>query len=315
MRRFLLIILLAQVLGAVHLASQKAQRLPLQKKNIVLKSPERYEKSIVGYDPKTGTPIYYDPKPRVVLLDARSGTYALRWIGSDGQQKAITYHRPDAIDVIVSASVKRHSSGLYLYTYIVHSLPTSGQNVQGFAAQNFAGDVRPLKLADVYVGRMSNNKVMKEGNWLDFAVLGARPGIAPGRRVEYRLLSSAPPGLVQCRAVGITGMKGVGEEPPPELMDVLPGYEAWPSGYTIGPVDELKALSPAKRAEYIRQRLFQFQKLGWITRGAIEQYNRNLGEGKIEQLKKQAEKDLRGEEITTEFFALLTFFSAAGPRD
>jgi len=89
-------------------------RLPFQKKRIVLKSPATYEKRIIRYDSKTGASIYYDPKPRVVPLDVRSGKYGLRWIGYDGREKTIVYQRPDAIDAEISASVSRAATGQYI---------------------------------------------------------------------------------------------------------------------------------------------------------------------------------------------------------
>lgn len=304
MGRFLLIILLTQMTGAVHLASQKAQRLSFQKKKIVLKSPERYEKPIVGYNPNTGAPIYYDPKPRVVLLDAKSGTHALRWIGSDGQQKTITYQRPDAIDVVVRASVTRTASGEYAYIYHVQNLPSSGEHLTIFAVQNFSAHMTFEKIKNVYIGRMSNNKVMKAGNWISFGLL--KPIVVPGRNIELRLLSSAPPGFVESRVMGgVLGMKGVGEEMPQELANILPGYEAWPVGYTIGPVDELKTLSPAKGAEYIRSKLARFQQVGWMTANSVAWYEQNLRGDNLETIHKRAEQDLKAGKITTEVFAMI----------
>jgi hypothetical protein len=305
MRLLLMFVMLAQLAGAWQSSPQTMQRLPLQKKEIILKSPTNYAQRFLGVDPKTGKEIYYDPKLEVVLLDAKSGAYGLRWIGYDRKQKTIVYYRPDAFDATISASVKRHSSGQYLYIYTVHVLPTSGQNVRGFVVQNFAADARPLRIADVYVGRMSQNNEMKEGNWLDFAVLGAQPGIAPGHRFEHQLLSSAPPGVVECHAVGITGMKGVGEEPPQELENVLPGYEAWPSGYTIGPIDQLKTFSVNKRAKYLRSKLVLFQQLGWIAAELAPWYEQNLQANQLGQVFKRAIEDFKAGKITSELLALI----------
>jgi hypothetical protein len=299
------LIMLAQCTGALELP-RRAQRLPLKKKDIVLKSPAAYAQRFLRMDPKTGKEINYDPKPHVVLLDRKSGAYALKWIGYDHKQKTIVYHRPDAIDVVISASVRRHSSGDYEYTYTVHNLPTSGQNVEGFAVQDFAADVRPLPLAEVHVGPMSNTiREMKEGNWHDFAVLGTPRGIPPGRRFEHQLLSPSPPGLVECRAVGTLGMKGVGEEPPQELEGILPGYEIWPSGYTIGPVEQLKSSTLPKRAKYIRKRLAHFQQLGWIVAELVPWYQQNLVGTNLQPVIKRATGDFNGGRITSELLALI----------
>jgi hypothetical protein len=300
--------MVAQFVGALQSSNQSAQRLPLQKKEIVLKSPTNYAQRFLGMDPKTGKEINYDPKPQVVLLDAKSGAYALKWIGYDRKEKTIIYHRPDAIDVIISASVRRHSSGQYVYTYTINNLRTSLQNVFGFAVQSFASDARPLRIADVFVGPMSSTvREMSEGKWLYFAVLGTKPGIAAGRRVEHQILSSAPPGLVECRAVGITGMRGVGEEPPQELENALPGYEAWPSGYTIGPVDQFKEFSLNKRVNYIRKRLSQVQQLGWVVNDLVPWYEQNLRADNLEQVFKRATNDFKASRMTSELLAMIEF--------
>jgi hypothetical protein len=303
----LLLALTTQAASTVRPPSQKRQRLPLQKKKIILESPTNYEKRIVRHDPKTEKPVYYDPRPRVVLLDAKSGKYALQWIGYDGEEKTIIYQRPDAIDAVASASVLRTPSGQYIYEYNIQNLATSGQHLSGFAVQNFTSDVKPVKIDNVHVGQMSSNKEMKGGNWIRFGISpDFKPAIVPGRNIEFRLMSSAPPGLVECRIHGgVLGMKGVGEEPPQELENVLPGYEAWPSGYTIGPSDHLEALSPAERANYIFKLLPQFRRLGWMTANALRWYEQNLKRNDLGVVYKRAEQDLKKGNITTEVFGII----------
>src|SRR3989442_5360911 len=174
------------------LATQTATaqgRLPFKKKRITLKSPATYEKRILRYDSKTGQPIYYDPKPTVVPLDVKSGKYGLRWIGYDGREKTIVYQRPDAIDAEISASVSRTAEGQYIYVYSIKNLPSSGQHLSGFALQAFAADVRPIPIGNGYVGRMSNNEEMRDGNWIYFGTSNFGTAIGPGRNVELRLIS------------------------------------------------------------------------------------------------------------------------------
>ena len=281
-------------------------RLPFQKRKITLKSPATYEKPILRYDPKTGEPVYYDPKPRVVLLNLKSGEYALRWIGYDGRGKTIVYQRPDAIDAVVSASVSRRPLGYYLYTYNIKNLPSSGEYLSAFAIQTFASDVKPMRIHNSYVGPMSNNKEMKDGNWFYFGMSNLGIGIVAGRNVELKLESSAPPGLVECRITGgRLGMKGVGEEPPQELADVLPGYEAWPKGYTIGPIDKMKFLSATERVKYLAERLPRFRKLGWMTTTALGWYERTLRSNNLDEVFKRADRDLKAGNITSEVFDLI----------
>ncbi|MEN3331930.1 MAG: hypothetical protein V7641_1295 [Blastocatellia bacterium] len=305
MRLLLMFVMLAQMAGVWQSSPQTVQRLPLQKKEIVLESPKNYAQRLVRIDPATGKEVYYDPKPEVVLLDAKTGKHGLRWIGYDGKQKTIIYYRPDAFEAIIRASVIRRSSGEYLYTYTIENATSSAQKVEGFALQTFAADVRPLKIPDVYTGEMSKNAVMKEGNWAHFGFPSAGQAVAPGRRLELKLLSSAPPGLVECRMHGILGMKGVGEEPPLELENVLPGYEAWPSGYTIGPVDQLKSFSVTKRAKYLRNRLAQFQQLGWIAAELVPWYEQNLQANRLGQVFKRAMEDFKAGKLTSELLAMM----------
>src|SRR5438132_7732747 len=87
--------------------SGQVKRLPLQKSKIRLQSPSKYEKRLVGQNPRTGEFRYYDPKPEVVALDTKSGKYGLRWIGYDGKTKTVIYQRPDAIEVVISSSVSK----------------------------------------------------------------------------------------------------------------------------------------------------------------------------------------------------------------
>ena len=92
---------------------------------------------------------------------------------------------------------------------------------------------------------------------------------------------------------------------PTELEDVRPGYEALPRGYTIGPVDRLKDLSPTERAKYLIERLPQFENLGWITRSARQWYEANLMSDNIGEVFKRAEQDLKSEQITSEVFGMI----------
>src|SRR5829696_7917946 len=89
----------------------KAQRRPLEKQQREYKVPTDYEPRERGYDPKTGELITYDHKPRVELLDEKSGKYAFKWVGYDRKEKVIIFQRADAVDVIVSASVEHTAEG------------------------------------------------------------------------------------------------------------------------------------------------------------------------------------------------------------
>ncbi|MFL6208761.1 MAG: hypothetical protein ACJ74W_07910 [Pyrinomonadaceae bacterium] len=296
---FLALTLTAQTAGA-------QQRLPFQKKRIPLQSPKNYEKRILHYDSRTGQSTYYDPKPQIVPLDIKSGTYGLRWVGFDGKEKTIIYQRPDAIDAIISASVSKTDAGQYLYIYHIKNLPSSGQYLSTFALQTFTSDARPIPINGGYVGQYSHNSEMRYGNWLGFGSTNFGTEVAPSRSVELKVISSAPPGLVECRITGgQSGMKGVGEEPPQELENMLPGYEAWPSGYTIGPNGNLMSVPREERVKDILQWLPQFKRLGWMTASVLPWYQKNLSSGHLEQVYKRAQQDLQSGNITTEVYAII----------
>ncbi len=132
------------------------------------------------------------------------------------------------------------------------------------------------------------------------------PMVIPGRTIKFSLVSSAPPGLVGCRITGgVLGMKGAGEDMPQELENVLPGYDDWPSGYTIGPVNYLNSLASSERVKYLLERLPQFLKLGWMTSVAFQAYKQSLGRGDVQQVKNRAEQDLKTGKITTEVYDMI----------
>lgn len=308
MRFLLFALLLMQVACAAPVQqAEKVQRVQMQKSGFVLKSPD-YEPRIARYDEKTGETVTYDHKPRIELIDEKAGKYAMKWIGHDGKEKVVVYQRHDAVDIIVAASVTKMSDGKYLYTYNVQSLPTGGTYLSIFILQNFAADVEPEELDNMYVGRMSSQiQQFKNGNWISFGILPTfEPAVVPGQSIELTLSSSAPPGLIGCRVYGgQTSMEGAGEDLPRALDDLLPGYEVLPRGYTIGPVDNLKTLSPIERAKYVVNLLPQLGQLGWITEDAARWYKRNLNGDNLGRVQKRAGQDLKAEQITSEVFAMI----------
>lgn len=340
MRWLLLTLALAQVGGVAcsqaQQAQTKVQRRPLEKQPHQYSSPAGYEWREKGYDPKTKKPVTYDHKPRVELVDAKAGKYAFKWVGYDGKERSVIIQRRDALDVVVSAGVSRTSEGRYLYTYKVESLPSSGTELLGFIVQNYAPDTKPVEvngrrtnnrdlslldafrdippdgtswnLEDVAIGQMSNLiQQFKEGSWISIGLLPEfDPKVTPGRSLEVRILSSAPPGLVGIRAVG--GQReiiGADEHMPFVLENRLPGYGELPRGHTVGPDERLKHLSAAEKIKYLRDRLPQFRNLGWITEETSRSYEQHLKGGDLEAVRKRIDQDLKAEQITTEIFAII----------
>lgn len=311
--KWLLSVLLfgAQVFGvgcsSQQHAQTKVQRQPLEKQHREYKTPTNYEQRDLGYDPKTGKMITYDHKPRVELLDEKAGKYAFKWIGYDGKEKTVIFQRGDVIDVIVSASVSKTQEGQFLYSYQVQNLPSSGTYLNAFVVQNFSTDVQPDGKGQMLVLTVSSLIYkFREGNWVSFSDASDYVQINPGQAVRIQLASSAPPGLVGCGAVGgDPAMDGAGEDMPSALENLLPGYEEWPQGYTIGPVENLKTLSSEARVKYLLEKLPQFRKLGWMTDEAVVRYEQRLKSNDLEAVSNGLEQDLKSERITSEVFAII----------
>jgi hypothetical protein len=311
MRLIFILALLAQAACATSTAVQqpdRVRRAPLEKSGVKLTAPTQYEPRISSVDPKTGEAVYFNPKPQVVPVDEKAGKYAFKWIGYDGKEKTVIFQRFDAIDTIVSASVERHSSGQYLYTYKIENLPSSGSHLSGFIVQNFAADIKPGKVEGVFVGEMSKDiPQFSKGQWTSFGILPEfNQTVLPGNDITLQLASPAPPGLVACRTRGgLLGLKGAGEHMPSELEAAIPGYEQLPEGYTVGPIDKLTTLSQREHAQYILSVLPQAHKLGWITSGAQQWYEKNLTEADLDSALKRAGQDLKAGQVTTEVFSMI----------
>jgi len=310
MKHLLALIMIIVATGAQRLPVEKTKRLPLQKRHVTLASPREYLKRALRIDPKTGEEVLYDPKPRIELMDAKSGKYYLKWIGYDGKEKVVIYQRPDAVDVIVSTSVVKSSTGQYVYQYTVQNLATGGGYLRDFMVQTLTSDIAlstlPTKIDNIHIGRMSDN-IFEEGKWIAFAPLPPRPRVNPGQSITFQLSSPSPPGLVMCRVDGgDLGMYGVGEDMPQELEDALPyRYGAMPSGYTIGPIENLKTLSLAERANYLLKLLPKFKELGWIAPDALPWYAQNLSRNHLAVVRDHAHRDLNEGKITTEILAII----------
>lgn len=287
-------------------AGQPALRVrsPLEKSVVRLESPRSYLMR-TKVDRSTGQEVEYDPKPEVVVLDEKKGTYGLKWIGYDGAEKTIVYQRPDLLDVVVTARVTVQESGKYRYEYTVQSLSTSVEVMAGFAVQSVAKDPAPLEQSGVFVGTMAPTPPFNQGVWNRFGVLPGHPPIAPGTSIVFQLESRSPPGVVECRVHGPLGLKGVGEEPPFELESVLPRYEIWPHGYTVGPREELAALNEQERADRVIAWLPTFEHAGWITAATGTAYEGLLRERGVAGVAPKLEGDLAKSLISPEVAAII----------
>lgn len=68
---------------------------------------------------------------------------------------------------------------------------------------------------------------------------------------------------------------------------------------------DLKLLSLTDRLSKIREQLPLFEKLGWMTSSARNWYDSKLRTQSFDSIIRQAEADLKTEQITTEVLALL----------
>lgn len=310
-----IIILLATGLASTPASSRQAtnqriQRIPLRKDKIEMKSPTTWFKTPTKIDPKTKEQLYYDPKPRLEVANAKAGKYYLKFIGYDGKEKVVAYQRPDCVDVIVIASVTKSTSG-YRYEYTVRNIMTSGCYLNGFAAQNFTTDIspkRPSNVNNVFIGDMSAG-IFKEGNWIRFAPLPPHPKVQPGQTAKFTLYSSAPPRLVECRVDGGTpALTGDGGDELPAELDALItkiGYNAWPRGFTIGPIDELKRMSQGDKITYLLNTLPKCQREGWLTTQTLRNYEQLLNQKNLQDVLTRITNDLKTGSITTEVFGMI----------
>lgn len=308
---FLLPLALAALLsGAACSLSQHAQtrvqRRPFEKRSHEYKTPESYKPRVSGFDEKTGREITYDHKPRVELVDAQTQKYALKWVGFDGQEKAATFIRADALEVLVLATASQTAAGDYLYSYELRNLPTGANYLKRFLVQTFAPDVKFEYGGDFLGGRVSKQiQDYSEGQWYSFADVSDHIQINPGQTVTISFTSNAPPGLVECRASAETVVEGSDEEVPSDLADLLVGYNEYLRGQTIGPDERLSKLQGAERARYLLDKLPDFRKLGWITEETLTAYEQHLKGGDIKGIRARAERDLKAEQITSEVFSVL----------
>jgi hypothetical protein len=309
-RSLTFVLVISAVLGAAcspQHAQSKIQRQPLEKPPAYeYKTPPSYAPRVRSYNPKTGEPITYDHKPRVEVADAKTGKYAFKWIGFDGRERTATFYRIDAVDVLVSASVVKLSPQMYQYTYEAANLPSSGTYLKSFMLQTFSKDVKPAYGGKFLNFAMSRNlKGFEQGTWIDFADVSDEVRIDPGQSVTIEFSSPDPPGLVECRAGAETIVNGSDEDVPEALYSLLRGYDEYLHGWTIGPVDNLKNLSPDDKAKYLLDKLPQFRKLGWITDAAVSRYQEALKRGDLNGVLNWLDQDLKAQQIAPEIAALI----------
>jgi hypothetical protein len=289
---------------------QGLQRSILQKpkKDVEIVPPKTWMTRLAGYDEKKKEHIYQDPKPSIIKADAKAGIYLLKWTGFNGKNYQTTYQRPDCVDIVVNAATTKTASG-YQYEYTVQNLKSSGCHLNGFTVQTASEDLlpkRPSIIDHIMAGEMSPH-IFGEGKWVRFAPLPPRPKLQPGQTLKVKLSSTAPPGLVGCRVDGgAIGIKGVGDSIPEDLLALTDtfGYEAWPKGVTIGPIDALKKMSRSEKIAYLLKISSEFPAQGWGTYETVTQYQDLLRRGDLDGAKARLAGDFKAGRITSEVLAL-----------
>jgi hypothetical protein len=295
------IVFLLQI--ACHTSAQDnlPEPKPLNKKVLKIQSPNSYSEREFKNGKK------YDPQPRVILVNEKSGIYELRWIGYDGKEKVVEYQRYNAIDLIVRADVEEFN-GKFVYRYTVNNLKSSPTFLSTFIIQNYADDIKYEEIHGIFIGQMASSiPYFKEGNWLNFGILSTyKPEVLPGKSIDFVIYSNAPSGIVMCRATGgAIGLKGAGEHMPTELEAVLPGYDELPYGYSVGPVEKLATMSKSEKAKYFLDNLPKFQEAGWLTPLTAKKYVSIFEREDLAEAFDQAKKDYSKEIITSEVFSII----------
>ena len=92
---------------------------------------------------------------------------------------------------------------------------------------------------------------------------------------------------------------------PAALENLLPGYNDFPKGYTIGPIQSHYAISSSDRVKYVLEKLPQFRDLGWITEDAFARYQQLLKTGDLTPVLNRLDDNLKSGQITTEVLAII----------
>jgi len=248
---------------------------------------------------------------RIVELDSKAGKYSLQWIGFDGKEKSVLYERPDTVVVIVSARVVKGVDRTYRYIYELENMESSGQYLSGFSVQTFVKDVVADEEPGVYVSQMATHAPgFSNGVWYGYVntentVLGS--GITPGSTTSVSLQSDAAAAVVRVKVFGgPMAITGIGEEIPGVLLDSLPAYESWPSGYTIGPSELQRDLTLSERVNEFLNSLALFTRLGWMAPSVVSEYTQALqGDINWQEIDKKVREDRNADKITTEIEILL----------
>lgn len=213
----------------------------------------------------------YDLDQKIVY-EEKTGDFLLQWTGADGKRKTIVYHPANRLHAVVTARVERDATANgFRYVYAVRNLPNSQRELQVLYI-TIRADVSNAESPDATWGRSVPfteylRKVLEvPGGWRWAQTGGGRTGLRSGESAYgFAFQSSGLPAPTKCFVDIQKGMKGVGEEPPEELMAALDPV-SWlvPRGLTVGPVAPPDKLEPGKFLTDIQGMVDTALEQGWI---------------------------------------------------
>lgn len=232
---------------------------------------------------------------RAIVYDEATGNFLLQWNGLDGKRKTIVYRPATRLHAVVVAQVERDATGKgFRYVYAARNLPASQRELQSLYIETKAtADSVESPGADWGYSRPLTQVVQKaldvESGWAWSYTAEGRQGLLPGESDRgFAYHSEGLPGIVRCFARQRAGMKGVGEEPPEELMAALDPF-SWvmPNGVTVGPVAPLERIEPSEFLKNIDAMIDVSVQQGWILSPSLAQELRSAVKGAVTSLEQE----------------------------
>jgi len=301
-------------------------RRPLTRPKIKVQLQPTSER-LIGVDPQTGEPIYQPDPEAKVRIDHRTGHVVYTWKGFDGKIKTIVFEPPIKLEVIVKGVVRFDAAEKrYRYIYELTNLPTSEQKLVDFIVLTEA-DLEGVTKPDEHwwskplqPTRIPLFQSKKGWWWAD--VKYGREGIKPGQSEKgFSFESEGLPGIVNCYAQGyVPPLRGVGEEPPAEIMESIEKLPRYLYGRTVGPVD-IHSVSLETLLGNLLTMIDESLRWGWIadtetvdffkselkeTARLLKMGDKSAAERVLSEVINDAER-LREKKLTSEAYAILKF--------
>jgi len=270
----------------------------------------------------------YDLDQKIVF-DEKTGDFLLQWNGHDGKRKTVVYRPANRLHAVVAAWVQRDAEGKnFRYVYAVRNLPNSQRELHSLyitvraEAGNWEVPDGTWGPSLRYTSYLKKVLAAPDG-WAWAQTRGGRTGLAPGEAAYgFVLGSSGLPAPVPCFVHIRPGMKGVGEEPPEQLMAALDPV-SWliPNGVTVGPVAPPEKVEPTAFLREVEAMIDVSLEQGWILSsslaaelkgilqdglGSLHRKNPEGTRESLARLLKLVEEE-KGKRLLSEAYALLRY--------